>query len=53
MSNWQQEGGVSEQEDVREDVPEPEDERFEMDPPPAPGHGPQEGAEDASPAAVR
>jgi hypothetical protein len=50
MSNWQQEGGVSEQEDVREDVPQPEDDRFEMDPPPAPEDGPQEDAPNDDPA---
>jgi hypothetical protein len=35
---------MTEQEETREDVPEPEDERFEMDPPPGPDDGPQEEA---------
>ena len=43
MSNWQQE-------EVREDVPEPEVERFEPDPPPAPEDGPQEDAPNDEPA---
>jgi hypothetical protein len=52
MSNWQQESGPTEQEQVREDVPDPEDERFEMDQPPAPADGPQEDAPNPTQAAI-
>ena len=43
VSNWQQE-------EVREDVPEPEDEPFEVNPPPAPEDGPQEDTPNDEPA---
>jgi hypothetical protein len=52
MSNWQQEGGPTEQEQVREDVPDPEDERQEMDVPPATEHGPQEDYPNPTQAAI-
>lgn len=43
---------MTEQEEMREDVPEPEDERFEMDPPPGPDDGPQEEAPNPTQAAI-
>jgi hypothetical protein len=43
MSNWQQV-------EVREDVPEPENEPSELNPPPAPDDGPQEDAPNDEPA---
>ena len=50
MSNWQQESGP--ETEVREDAPEPEDERSEMDEPSEPdaddAEGPREGADDVA-----
>ena len=44
MSNWQQEGAT--EAEVREDAPEPEDERWEMDVPPADDSGTETGGWD-------
>ncbi|MFL5931257.1 MAG: hypothetical protein ACJ75P_08370 [Gaiellaceae bacterium] len=48
---------MSDQEELREDAPEPEDERWEMDPPPAPdadgaGEGPRENGPNPTQAAI-
>jgi hypothetical protein len=43
---------MTEQEDAREDVPEPDDDRREMDVPPAPEHGPQEDAPNPTQGAI-